>query len=121
MGYTRHQCFLCLWDSRDDEQHYIKKDWPLRGTFAPERFNIRHVPLVDPKKIYLPPLHIKLDLFNNFVKAINQVGCGFMYLQQKFSAKFETKLKAGIFIGLVIRKLMNDKLFENHNPLKKEA
>ena len=25
MGYTKHQCFLCLWDSRDDEQTYQKK------------------------------------------------------------------------------------------------
>ena len=35
MGYTKHQCFLCFWYSRDDEQHYIKKDWPLRETFVP--------------------------------------------------------------------------------------
>ena len=26
MGYTKNECFLCLWDSRDNEQHYIKKD-----------------------------------------------------------------------------------------------
>ena len=22
-GYTKHSCFLCLWDSRADEQHYV--------------------------------------------------------------------------------------------------
>ena len=26
MSYIKHHCFLCVWDSRDDEQHYIKKD-----------------------------------------------------------------------------------------------
>ena len=44
-------------------------------------------------------MHIKLGLFKNFVKAIDQDGCGFRYLKQKFSAKSKTKLKPGIFIG----------------------
>ena len=42
-------------------------------------------------------MHIKLELFKNFVKAKNQDGCGFRCLQ-KFSAKTEAKPKAGIFI-----------------------
>ena len=67
-------------------------------------------------------MHIKLGLLKSFVKAIDQDGCGFRYLQQKFSAKSKEKLKAGIFIVPEIRKLMNDKLFkENFNPLEKEA
>ena len=70
IGYTKHQCFLCLWDSRNDEQPYIKKDWPLRETFVSGRFNIHHVPLDEPKEINLPPMHIKSGLFKNFVKAI---------------------------------------------------
>ena len=116
MGYTKHQCFFL--DSCDDEQHYIKKDWLL----VTGRFNIYLVSLVDPKKLYLPPKHIKLGLFKNFVKAINQGGCGFRYLQQKFSAKSKAKLKTSIFIEPEIRKLMNGKLFkENLNPLGKEA
>ena len=78
---------MYLWDSHDDEQHYIKKDWPLSETFVPERFNIHHVPLVDPKKINLPLMHITLRLFKNFDKAIDPDDCGFRYLQQKFSAK----------------------------------
>ena len=66
-------------------------------------------------------MHIKLDLLKNFVKALDQDGCGFRYLQ-KFSAKSEAKLKAGIFIGSEIRKLINDKLYEeNLNSLEKEA
>ena len=60
-------------------------------------------------------MHINLGLFKNFVK--DQDGCDFGYLQ-KFLAKSEAKLKADMFIGLEIRKLMNDKLFEeNLNPL----
>ena len=56
-------------------------------------------------------MHFKLGLFKNFVKGIDQDGCGFRYLQQKFSTKFEAKLKAGIFVGPDIGKLMNNKLF----------
>ena len=26
IGYTKNQCFLYLWESFDDEQHYFKKD-----------------------------------------------------------------------------------------------
>ena len=25
-GYTKHSCFLCLWNSRADEQHYLVKN-----------------------------------------------------------------------------------------------
>ena len=67
-------------------------------------------------------MHIKLGLFKNFVEAIDQDGCGFRYLLQKFSAKSEAKLKAGILIAPEIRKLLIDKLFkENLKPLEKEA
>ena len=115
IGYTKHQRFLCFWDSRDDEQHYIKKNWPLCEAFVPE---IHHIPQVDPKKIYLPPMQI--GLFKNFVNVTDQDDCGFRYLQQKLSAKSEAKLKAGIFIRPEIRKLINDKLGRNQNPLEKK-
>ena len=82
----------------------------------------KHVPLVDPKKIYLPPMHVKLGLFKNFAKTIGYDSCNFRYLQQKFSANSKAKLKADTFIGTEILKFMNDKLFEeNLNPLEKEA
>ena len=28
-GYRKYPCFLCLWDSRADDQHYIRKEKPL--------------------------------------------------------------------------------------------
>ena len=72
MGYTRYMCFLCLWNSRADEQHYETVEWPSREIFHPGSFNVQHLPLVDAKKVFLPPLHIKLDLIKNFVKAMNK-------------------------------------------------
>ena len=47
-----------------------------------------HHPLVDPKKVLLPPLHINLGLIKNFVKAMikyNQEGEGFQYIKSKFA------------------------------------
>ena len=121
MGYTKHQFFLCQWDSRDDSRHYNQKEWPARKEFVPGRFIVQHVPLIDPQKIYLPPLHIKLGLFKNFVKAMDSTGNGILYLRQKFPSKNEAKVKAGVFIGPEIRKLMGDKKFDANLNLKEKA
>ena len=77
LGYTKHMCFLCLWDSRDDSNHYSRTIWPPRKELAVGRYNVKHTPLIDPQKVYLPPLHIKLGLMKNFVKAMDQHGKGF--------------------------------------------
>ena len=29
-GYTKFPCFLCQWDSRDDKNHWQRKEWPIR-------------------------------------------------------------------------------------------
>jgi hypothetical protein len=34
--------------------------------------------------VYLPPLHIKLGLMKNLVKAMDRDGQGFLYLQRSF-------------------------------------
>lgn len=33
-GFTKFCCFLCLWDSRNTDQHYIKHDWELRKMYV---------------------------------------------------------------------------------------
>ena len=70
-------------------------------------------PLVEPHKILLPPLHIKLGLMKNFVKAMDRKGKGFTFLQQKFPRVSLEKLKAGIFDGPQIRELMKDSTFDD--------
>ena len=70
--------------------------------------------MVDPQKVYLPPLHIKLGLMKNSVKAVDHEGNGFQYLRQKFGAeKTDAKLKAGIFIGPQILEMMCDSELKN--------
>lgn len=110
-GWTKYCCFLCLWDSRAKLKHYTVKNWPKRSTFKPGCQNIENKPLVDPSKVILPPLHIKLGLMANFVKALKEDGRGFAYLKTKFPKKSEAKLKKGIFVGPQIRKIMKDPNF----------
>ena len=112
-GYTKYPCFLRLWDSWGDDQHYIRQEYPPRQALEPGSHNVQARPLVEPNKILLPPLHIKLELMKNFVKAMDREGREFTFLQHKFSRIGLENLKAGIFDGPQIRKLMKDSMFDD--------
>ncbi|KAK1787970.1 hypothetical protein P4O66_016453 [Electrophorus voltai] len=112
LGYTKYCCFPCEWDSIARTLHYVKKDWPLRKSLKIGEKNVQHSVLAEPDKILLPPLHIKLGLMNNLVKAMDQNGSAFKYLSEKFPRISEAKIKEGIFVGPQIRQLFIDKKFE---------
>lgn len=111
-GYTKYCCFLCLWDSRDRRNHYVKTIWPSRKSYTPGEKNVLHEPLVDPNNVLLPPLHIKLGLMKNFVKGMDREGPGFKYLSESFPRLSEAKIKEGVFTGPDIRKVIRDPEFE---------
>lgn len=111
-GYTKYPCFMCLWDSRADKQHYVQRDWPTRPNLEPGSHNVLSQALVNPEKILLPPLHIKLGLMKNFVKALDKKGQSFAFIRDKFPRITEAKLEAGIFDGPQIRELMKDDNFD---------
>ena len=73
LGYTKHMCFLCLWDSRLDYSHYAIKVWPPRQSSQIGKHNVQHQPLVSSAHVLLPLLRIKLGLMKNFVKAMDWV------------------------------------------------
>jgi hypothetical protein len=50
------------------------KHWKKRQKLTPGERNVDHDPLVDAAKVFLPPLHIKLGLVKNFVKAMKKYG-----------------------------------------------
>ena len=110
-GYTKHPCFLCYWDSRATDQHWVKKDWPSRQDLAVGDKNIINEPLVNRDRIILPTLHIKLGLMKQFVKALDKDGDCFNYIAQTFPGLSIEKLKGSIFDGPQIRKLMQDQTF----------
>ena len=110
-GYTKYPCFLCYWDSRAKDEHWIRDQWPARSSLAPGDKNIIHKPLVDVKKIILPPLHIKLGMMKQYVKALDHNGDCFRYICQAFPGLSEEKKKAGVFNGPQIRQLLRDPNF----------
>jgi len=57
--------------------------------------NVQHPALAEWHKILLPPLHIKLGLMKNFVKAMDRTGSTFKYLAEKFPPLSEAKIKEG--------------------------
>ncbi|CAN2390955.1 hypothetical protein PRIEUP_LOCUS992 [Pristimantis euphronides] len=123
LGYTKHMCFLCLWNSRDDKNHYKTRQWPLKVGHTVGRYNVQHKSVIDSFQVFLPPLQIKLGLMKQFIIAIDRDGNGFQYLKEKFSTlKTEAKIKAGIFIGPEIHKLIHDDIFRTKlSPLERAA
>ena len=96
-GFTKYCCFLCLWDSRTVSPYYKQKDWGSRRTLIPGENSLKENPLVDMNKVLLPPLHIKLGLMKNFVKALHKNRAAFQHLSTVFPGA--AKLKEDIFVG----------------------
>src|ERR1700743_2140370 len=46
--------------------------------------NVKWEPLIDPRKVLVPPLHIKLGLIKQFVTALDKESAAFKYLQDLF-------------------------------------
>ena len=59
---------------------YSRKDWPARKSLEPGIMNVENQPLVEPSKILLPSMHVKLGLMKSFVKSMNQEEAAFTYL-----------------------------------------
>ncbi|GFW59350.1 exportin-7 [Trichonephila clavipes] len=108
-GYTKLPSFLCEWDSRDRKQHYAKQMWPIRTALIPGVKNVERQSLVDPKKILFPPLHIKLGLMKQFVKALDKEGECFKYLCEQFPSFLGNK-KDPNYKALVAELLQNYKI-----------
>ena len=56
------------------EKTTIKKKWPDRTTFEVGSNNVFEDPLVEPSKVLLTPLHIRLGLMKQYVKALDKKG-----------------------------------------------
>ena len=95
-GYTKFPCFLCLWDSKARTEHWIKKDWPARSELIPGSLNVLAPSLVERSKIVFP-LHKKLGIMKQFVKAFEKDGNCFKYICMKFPGLTIEKLKACCF------------------------
>ena len=78
----------------------------------PGTINVENQPLVEPSKILLLSMHLKLGLIKNFVKAVNQEEAAFTYSWEKFPRLSEAILKEGVLFGPQIRDIIIDEFFE---------
>ena len=99
LGYTKYCCFLCLWDSRARNKHYIGKTWPQSIEEEKGKHNYVALPLVPQNKIILSPLHINLGLFKRFVKGLRKDFPPFEVSHECFSKLSNAKIKEGVFVG----------------------
>ena len=73
-------------------------------------------------RIVFPPLHIKLGLMKQIVKALDKYGACFAYICNAFPGLSVEKKKAGIFDGLQIRILIKDYQFSlSMNDIEKNV
>ena len=86
----------------------MKRNWPIREKLVVGEQNVIEEQLVSRDKIIFPPLHIKLGLMKQLVKALDKDGDCFAYVCKSFPGLSTEKFKGGIFVGPQIRRLIND-------------
>lgn len=97
-GYMKFCCFLCEWNIRATTSHYKNRNWTSRKALE-EGENVQHLQLPESSKLLLSPLHIKLGLMTNFIRAMDQAAPAFRYLAKKFARMSAAKIKEGVFVG----------------------
>ncbi|XP_071538386.1 uncharacterized protein [Panulirus ornatus] len=90
--------YLCFWDSRNMAVHYHRVDLPQWTEFSVGMNSIKWKPLVDPRKVLMPPLHIQLAFMKQFVTALDKESAAFKSLQDFFPKVSEAKVKDGVFV-----------------------
>ena len=110
-GFTKFMCYLCLWDSRNTAIHYEQRHWPLRGSYEVGLHNVKYLPLVQPGKLLMPPLHIELGLIKLFVNRLDPTGEAFLFIQNLFPKLSVAKVKAGVFIDPQVRRVIDSDTF----------
>lgn len=121
-GFTKYPCFLCEWDSRARNDHYVTVVWPPRRNLTPGVKNVENESLVPSYKILLPPLHIKLGIVKQFVKAMSRVqSAAFMHIFEILPSLSEAKINEGVFTGPQIRELLKNEEFERLMTDKEKA
>ena len=119
-GYTKFPCYLCMWDSRAREKHWTQKEWPIRETLEAGMPNVVNNPMISRTKFF-PPLHTKLGLMKQFVKALSLDSECFQHLVYALPSLLYENIKAGLFDGLQIRTHVHDQGFVQKRNAKEKA
>ena len=112
-GGSKYPCYLCNFDSRDYARHFETDQWApwTEDDREPGRFSFVERALVPADRIVLPELHVRMGVFQQFVKKLfeNSAHPAYQYYVTKFRSKYsEAKLAVGALIGPDIIRLSND-------------
>lgn len=100
-GYAKYPCFYCMFDTRNSLLDYNSNHmWPDRIDFDKQ-------PLVPLEKIAFPFLHIKLGLWQKFVKTLDNDSECFKFICENIK-KSDAKLRNGVFTGPEIKNIMKN-------------
>ncbi|XP_058889662.1 uncharacterized protein LOC131739473 [Acipenser ruthenus] len=102
-------CYFCMVDPSKQTELSVGRN------------NVKWEPLVDPRKVLMPPLHIRLGLMKQFVRALDKESAAFKYLQDFFPKLSEAKVKAGVFVGPQIKKILKCNEFPKKLTSKEKA
>ena len=111
-GFTKYLCFLCLWNSRASNQHYVTRGWLAHKELSAGKYNKICDSLILAERVLLPPFQIKHGLVKQFVKALDSQSSGFQNILCIFPKLSDAKLKAGVFTGPQIRCLLDSEDLE---------
>ena len=100
-----------MWNSRADGEHYENINWPTRKELTPGMYNVIEEPLECRENVLPPPLHVKLGLVKQFVKALDFEEV-FQEIRSMVSRLSEAKIKGGIFVGTQINTLLKSKIWK---------
>ena len=115
-GYTKYPCYLCMWNSRAHEKHWVESNWPLQSTLKPGDLNILNESLVDRKKHNIPHLcNLKLGLMKQFAKDLATERDCFKYLLTTFLVCHLKKIKADVFWRSTDLAAHQRSTFQRHN------
>ena len=102
--------------------HYGQRDWPKRECLEVGQHNVIRKSLVPRSKVLLPPLHIKLGLAKQFIKALKKDEPTFKFLRSMFPKVSDAKVQGGIFVGPEIKKMLSSTELEARmTPVEKAA
>ncbi|XP_073532727.1 uncharacterized protein [Phyllobates terribilis] len=104
-GFTKFPCFLCLWDSCDTKAHYHRKDGPQRTKFSVGEEQ-HQVGAADGTSEGADATTAHQVRPHQFVTVLDKVSVAFKYLQSLFPKLSEARVKAGIYVGPQIKKII---------------